>query len=238
MERSETISNLAAALVAAQAELEAASKDSQNPHFRSAYASLSEVIDTVRPALNRHGIVILQAPGWGEGGLLSLETTLLHTSGEYLSSTAYSPLSKADPQGVGSAITYLRRYTLSALTCLSQADDDGNAASGNRPSNVVHPVMEAGRATGSGDTGRNPAPAAPTATGWKAEFSCPKCGKVMKLIPAGTSKTSGKKYGAFFACPKPPDGCGHTLRESEVNSAPAPEPKPVQRELSADEIPF
>ena len=139
MKTSEQIDKIAPALLAAQKEINNASKDAKNPHFRSSYASLGSVIEAVKEPLNKHGISIIQSlsSGWafdGESGGnnvggLFLRSRLLHTSGQWIEDCAYTPLSKADPQGVGSATTYLRRYSLAALLCITQEDDDGNAAS-------------------------------------------------------------------------------------------------------------
>jgi hypothetical protein len=126
---SPTFANLAAALAAAQGELDNASKSSENPHFRSRYADLAEVRDTVVPVLARHGLSVVQLPSYADG-VVSVETVLLHVSGEYLSGVTSAPVSKQDAQGVGSAITYCRRYSLAAVACIAQDDDDGEAASG------------------------------------------------------------------------------------------------------------
>lgn len=129
MKTSEQIDKIAPALLAAQKEIGNASKDAKNPHFRNSYASLGSVIEAVKEPLNKHGIAIIQTLSEGKEGL-HLSSRLLHTSGQWIEDTAFSPISKNDPQGVGSAVTYLRRYSLAALLCITQEDDDGNAASG------------------------------------------------------------------------------------------------------------
>ena len=129
MKTSEQIDKIAPALLAAQKEIGNASKDAKNPHFRNSYASLGSVIEAVKEPLNKHGIAIVQTLSEGKEGL-HLSSRLLHTSGQWIEDTAFSPISKNDPQGVGSAVTYLRRYSLAALLCITQEDDDGNAASG------------------------------------------------------------------------------------------------------------
>lgn len=128
MKTSEKIDLIAPALLAAQKEINNASKDAKNPHFRSSYASLGSVIEAIKEPCNKHGIVILQTLAEGTTGL-HLSTRAIHSSGQWIEDTAFSPLPKADPQGVGSATTYLRRYSLAALMCITQEDDDGNAAS-------------------------------------------------------------------------------------------------------------
>jgi hypothetical protein len=119
---------LAKALVAAQKASEAIKKASSNPAFRSKYADLAAVVEAVVPALNDAGVVVIQAPTF-DGETVSVETTLLHESGSSLTNTLTLRPTKADPQGVGSAITYARRYALLALAGAAPEDDDGNSAS-------------------------------------------------------------------------------------------------------------
>lgn len=126
--KSDSIIKLAEALAAAQSEIENAAKKSNNPHFKSKYADLAEVINTARPVLSKHGLSVTQWPSFADG-LVSVETLLTHKSGEWIANTASAPADKLTAQGVGSAITYLRRYSLAALACIAQEDDDGNAAS-------------------------------------------------------------------------------------------------------------
>ena len=132
MKHSESLANLAASLVEAQAEMDHAVKNSTNPHFRNKYANLAEVIDTIRPVLARHGLSIVQVPGY-ENGVVTLTSMLLHKSGEWIMGESGSPAPKQDPQGVGSAVTYLRRYSLAAICNITQDDDDGEAAVGRSP---------------------------------------------------------------------------------------------------------
>lgn len=130
VQRSSSLAALAKALARAQAELKNPPKDRVNPHFRSKYADLATVRDWVLPVLNRHGLSVVQLPCEWEGRL-ALFTLLLHESGEYLG--AYVPLRmvKDDPQGMGSALTYARRYALQAIVGVAgEEDDDGNSASG------------------------------------------------------------------------------------------------------------
>ena len=121
---SATIGELAKALAAAQAELEPAKKDAVNPHFKSRYADLAACWDAVRAPLARHGLAVSQLPSL-DGDVVRLTTMLLHTSGEFLGSDAAVRLAKHDAPSVGSALTYLRRYALSAIVGLSTEDDDG-----------------------------------------------------------------------------------------------------------------
>lgn len=126
--RSDSISKLAAALSKAQASIEAAKKDSKNPFFNSKYADLSSVWGAIRAPLTANELSIIQEPG-SEQGKVIITTTLLHSSGEYVRSSLTLPVTKADAQGYGSAITYARRYALQSVVGIAPEDDDGNAAS-------------------------------------------------------------------------------------------------------------
>lgn len=120
------------ALSAAQSEMMPATRDGTNPHFRSRYASLAAVLQAVLPAFNRNGLSIMQHPTLGDG-VVHLTTMVAHSSGQWMSSTASTPLTgRRDAQAVGSAITYLRRYAAQAIAGLPVEDDDGNAASVRR----------------------------------------------------------------------------------------------------------
>ena len=133
MEQSESIKQLAAAMVKAQGEIEGAAKDKVNPHFKSRYADLSSIWEACKPALNGNGIAVLQSLAPSDGGTLALETVLLHSSGEWLRGKAVVPLGKNDPQGFGSALTYARRYSLAAMVGVCPEDDDGEGAQGRGP---------------------------------------------------------------------------------------------------------
>lgn len=128
IQHSETLGSLATALAKAQAELDNVTKDAKNPHFKSEYATLAAITDTVRPVLAKHGLAVMQLPGFADG-VVTVDTLLTHSSGEWVRGRSAAPVAKADPQGVGSACTYLRRYSLAALCGIAQADDDGNSAS-------------------------------------------------------------------------------------------------------------
>lgn len=119
---------LFSALAQAQAELENASKNAANLHFKSKYADLAEVLNTVRPVLAKHKIAVFQSTGF-DGSMVSVETVLAHASGGLVSSCASCVPAKTDAQGVGAATTYLRRYALAAMCGVAQEDDDGNSAS-------------------------------------------------------------------------------------------------------------
>ena len=127
MKTSEQLNELADALAKAQGEIKNAKKDSKNPHFKNDYASLESVLDEVRPAFCKHGLSLFQSPRSDESGHW-LDTRLLHKSGQWIEETMRLILFKVDMQGLGSAITYARRYSASALAGIHQTDDDAQAA--------------------------------------------------------------------------------------------------------------
>ena len=131
MRSSETIGKLAEALSKAQGTMKNAIKDSDNPFFKSKYADLASVADACRAELAANGLAVSQLPEMREGKLV-LTYVLMHSSGEWLSGELEMNPVKQDPQGIGSAITYARRYTLAGIAGIATEDDDGNAASGNK----------------------------------------------------------------------------------------------------------
>lgn len=153
MTHSEQLNELAAALAKAQAKIEGAKKDADNPFFRSKYADLASVWDACRVPLTSNGLSVIQFPRTEYVGTpeivgvtskksgesydvvriactVSVLTRLLHTSGQWIEGTVSAMLASGDPQAVGSAITYLRRYSLQSVAGVAPEDDDANAASG------------------------------------------------------------------------------------------------------------
>lgn len=124
------ITELAKALLNVQRQLQPIPKDSENPFTKSWYASLKSVMAACRAALLDNGIWLCQYPvPVDEPACLGLVTKLTHAeSGQWQSSLAVVPLPKADPQGMGSAMTYLRRYSLTAMLGMVTEDDDGEGA--------------------------------------------------------------------------------------------------------------
>lgn len=119
---------LASAMAAAFAEIEAATKAANNPHFKSKYADLGAVIEAVKPALINHGLFFTQHCHPADNGVM-VETVLGHTGGEEKSlGKLFVPANKQDAQGFGSALTYCRRYGLMTAFGVPAEDDDGNAA--------------------------------------------------------------------------------------------------------------
>lgn len=118
--------SIVSALAAAQSEMDALTKNATNPHFRAKYADLAAVVSACLPALNKHGIALIQPVGEDELGRF-VETVLMHETGE-LRCRVPLVVSKNDAQGFGSALTYARRYGLMSMVGLAPEDDDGNAA--------------------------------------------------------------------------------------------------------------
>lgn len=132
MKMSETITAIATALAKAQGEIEDATKTGINPAFRSKYADLAAVRAVIREPLAVNDLSVVQFPRTIPGGV-EVETMILHKSGEFMSESLFMPVSKNDAHGIGSGITYARRYGLMSLLCLAADDDDGNAAAEKAP---------------------------------------------------------------------------------------------------------
>lgn len=120
---------LFAAYVKAQAEMGSVFKGAVNPAFKSKYADLATVIDAVAPAFNQNGLAIIQSPSF-DGEVVTVETVIAHTGGGFMRSALSIRPAKQDAHGIGSAVTYARRYALLALSGVAPEDDDGNASSG------------------------------------------------------------------------------------------------------------
>ena len=123
--QSEEIAELATALAKAQGKITGAQKGTKNTFFNSSYADLAACWDACREALSENGLSVVQAPR----GTSTIDTLLLHSSGQWIKSRLTVKPTKDDAQGQGSALTYARRYALAAMVGLAQVDDDGNAAS-------------------------------------------------------------------------------------------------------------
>jgi hypothetical protein len=144
--QSETLTKLLPCLLAAQREIENPTKGKVNPAFKSGYADLATVLECVKEPLASQGLQLVQIvqPGFAPDGAVSdtLVTILYHISGEYIRSAYALKPAKADPQGVGSAITYARRYSIMAMLNLAAEDDVGNAASGNAVSKAPNAIAD------------------------------------------------------------------------------------------------
>lgn len=234
MKTSDSLAAIAPALVKASAELKAIVKDSTNPHFRSTYASLDTIIDTVRPVLAKHGLALVQganSPHTDEHGRLSaftVETMLLHASGEYIANTVVMPVGKADPQGTAAAVTYGRRYSLSSLLCLATDEDqDGNDAMPT-PKERAQTIVKQTAAKG---------PLAETvqqvtqqvtqaaAAGGSEDVACPKCHGPMW---DNRGRKTNPKAPDFKCRDKACDGVIWPPRDGKGKAQPAPQPVPAE----------
>lgn len=131
--KSETIIKLAKSLVETQKELKQPLKDAKNPFFKSEYVPLENVAEAITQTATKYGLAFSQYATTTENGNVSVGTIVFHESGEYIE---YPPLilkpENTKPQSIGSAITYAKRYALSAIFGItSDKDDDGNKANGN-----------------------------------------------------------------------------------------------------------
>lgn len=130
MKKSEDITELAKAFAKTQAELKQPLKDADNPFFKSKYVPLENVVESIMTSASRNGLSFTQFPSQSEDGLVAVGTMVMHESGQWIE---YDPIKlrpiKNDPQAIGSAITYAKRYALSAIFGItSDQDDDGNEA--------------------------------------------------------------------------------------------------------------
>lgn len=143
---SDSIGNVAKALVSAQKLMGNAVKDSKNPFFKSSYADLNAVREAVLPACNTNGISVLQ-PTVIYDGKKYIQTILLHESGEFISGiTEILSVKELDAQAQGSGISYARRYGLQSIANVGSEDDDGNSASGKSAAPIRSQSVQAGAA--------------------------------------------------------------------------------------------
>jgi hypothetical protein len=140
MKHSDAINEIATALAKAQGAIKNAKKDSANPFFKSTYADLASVAEACRPQLAANGIAVVQAPSTGDDGRVSVETMLVHSSGQWMSETVSVKPKDDGAQALGSVITYLRRYSLAAFAGVAPEDDDGNAAVGHGTQKATTPA--------------------------------------------------------------------------------------------------
>lgn len=130
LKRSADIKNIAKALSNFQGSLETVKRESENPFFKSKYAELGSLIEAIKTPMKENGLSYVQFPQTINGEVW-LTTLLMHETGEWLEGSYSLKPKENTPQGVGSAITYMRRYALGAvLGIATEEDDDGNAATG------------------------------------------------------------------------------------------------------------
>lgn len=144
MKTSEQVDKIFPAFVAFQKDMPPVPKDSVNPHFRNKYASLGAIVEATRPVLAKHGLAYTQGMALVDG-VQVMVTRIVHTSGQWMEDGGYAlNPTKNDPQGMGSAVTYGRRYTLGAsLGIITEDDDDGNKASEPAPAKAKLPPVPA-----------------------------------------------------------------------------------------------
>lgn len=159
-EQTPTVAALAEALASAQDEMENATKDSVNPHFKSKYADLAACREATKP-IYKHGLSIVQQV-ISRPDAIGLRTVLLHKSGEWMASVMFVAPEKNGPQAAGSVITYLRRYMLCAMLGIAQEDDDANAGS-MRPAGTPPPRAQTSSAPAPAAAPAAQAPDLPTA---------------------------------------------------------------------------
>ena len=147
--QSPEIGEIAAALAAAQAELPAAIKGSVNPHLRNKYADINAVYTAIRDVLPKHGLAVVQTMLPTDGSKAHVRTMLAHKSGQWIAGECVMPLDRqGGAQGMGSAITYARRYSLSAIVgVVTEEDDDANAAQGRGAKQQAQQQREAAKAS-------------------------------------------------------------------------------------------
>lgn len=138
MQKSDNIQELATAIQKVQGELKEAKRDKENPYFKSKYADLSAVWGACREALQNNGFSVVQTSTYRDGHFF-LETVLLHTSGQYISSEYLIKAVKEDPQAYGSAYTYARRYSLAAIVGVTTEDDDAEGATSHTEEPIAAP---------------------------------------------------------------------------------------------------
>ena len=131
-----TIGTLSEALSVAQGDLTGAIKDSNNPFFKSKYADLAAVQDAIRGPFSKNGLAYIQTTEIHETGVVVI-TMLTHKSGEWIRGKLRMTPTKNDPQGIGSCITYARRYALAAIAGIAQVDDDAEGAISRKAAKIT-----------------------------------------------------------------------------------------------------
>ena len=190
-DHSEQLDKLAAAMAKAQAEMPVAVADSTNPHFRFRYADLGSIWSACREVLSKHGLSVVQCPG-GTASVASLTSYLLHESGQYIRTEASTAV-KEGPQPYGSALTYLRRYSLAALAgIVAEEDDDGEAAQ--------RPVRAATFSSASRLSTMNPGFSSRSSGGYPVRASS---GKRATSAPAASARSSPASTRSTFPSRSP-----------------------------------
>jgi len=143
MKHSEQIDKLSEALAKAQSKIAPAEFDKANPHFKSRYASLASIMNACRHPLATAGLAVVQSCGMDEAGRMTVTTMLSHESGQWISGTLTMRSAQETPQGHGSTLTYLRRYSLAAMVGVVADDDDDGQAGSTKPTSTPAPQKPA-----------------------------------------------------------------------------------------------
>lgn len=123
MKTSETLKEISVALVKAIGEIPNPPKNAVNPHFKNRYADLASIIETVKPILLKNGLTVIQGSE-ADGNIVTVRTRIIHVSGEWIENSLTMAAAGSDPQKIGSAITYARRYSISSFLNIAADDDD------------------------------------------------------------------------------------------------------------------
>lgn len=176
MKKSDSINELSSALCKSQLSYNKLIKEATNPFFKSRYADLAACIESVREPLAANGLSVIQTTDViNETGVIVVETVLMHTSGQWISGRyPLTPSKERDPQSMGSALTYARRYALTAMLGIASEDDDGETASG-KTTQPVKPQDTRYEKPTTEPTYNNPAPT----TSWTPAIT-KRAGKVEK----------------------------------------------------------
>jgi len=139
MKTSETVKEIFAALVKAIGEIPNPAKNAVNPHFKNRYADLAIILEAAKPVLMKNGLAAIQGAE-ADGNIVTIRTRIVHISGEWIETALTMAATGTDPQKIGSAITYGRRYGISAILNIAADDDDDGEQ--NRPKNGSHTQPE------------------------------------------------------------------------------------------------
>lgn len=156
MKTSETFKEIAPALVKAIGEIPNPPKNAVNPHFKNRYADLASIIETVKPILLKNGLTVIQGSE-ADGNIVTVRTRIVHVSGEWIETSLTMAAAGSDPQKIGSAITYARRYSISSFLNIAADDDDDGEE--NRKKENQKPVAATTQAQVKNQNQQKPAPA-------------------------------------------------------------------------------
>lgn len=204
------------ALIAAQKEFDPAVRNAENSHFNNKYVDLAGVIEATQAALNKYGLVVIQTPEHDQVKGMVLRSTLLHESGaSIISDYPLNPI-KNDPQGLGSAVTYARRYSMMALLGIAPEDDDGNAASGrggDRPDQGGQVRQQR-----PGPAPKESAPAGPKATAAAPSTAAPDMSKPQGVPASSASRSAPSAGQPAPGSARPPSNTGSSTPPASTSA--------------------